>query len=371
MKPKPLYEVRHIRDFRDLLGQSADRFSARVLELWTPVQIERALGLMLQLFRDIRYSLDPRYELELVVSRLSWISDYVSTADMKAAIVQARSLLMKGVGSAGSAPGKADGSVRGAVPASPGGNGPFSEADRFDVSRETVRDNDGFSGSFSLEDSLSGGESLDTDGESPPEEEIIANPFAAFKNRLNAGVLGAGKSQAAVVTASAQGSTASASSKPVEQAVSTIPVARAMQSSDVEDSGGPQGVPSQPKIDEPAIPEPAQIDPVSFSALPESLVSFFQTTKNMVATGLSQATGWKEEGSTVHFSVDKPFMHNFLEQDHKAIAEAAAQFLGRPVGIEIHLEASRQGSLANENQGVPKHVEMIRHMFRGTLVGDV
>ena len=44
-----------------LLGQSAERFSAEVLDAWNSVQIERALGLFMQLYRDIRYSLSPRY----------------------------------------------------------------------------------------------------------------------------------------------------------------------------------------------------------------------------------------------------------------------------------------------------------------------
>jgi DNA polymerase-3 subunit gamma/tau len=343
-----------------LLGQSADRFSARVLELWSPVQIERALGLMLQLFRDIRYSLDPRYELELVVSRLSWISDYVSSADMKAAIVQARGLLMKGAGPTGTIPAKTEESVRGAAQNAPGGSGPFSEADRFDVSRETVRENSVSSGSFAGDDSFDGAEPPVSDDGVRPEEEKIANPFAAFKDRLNAGTFGSGKTQS------------STAAIPVSSPVS-VPLSEQPAPSVVpEIQPGVSHIDTLPDSVSAPVQSSAETaaEPVPFSALPESLVAFFQASKNMVATGLSQATGWREEGTTVHFSVDKPFMHNFLEQDHKAIAEAASLFLGRAVGIEIHLDSSRQGAAANGNQGVPTHVEMIRHMFRGTLVGE-
>ena len=69
-----------------LLGQSAERFSREVLDGWNSVQIERALDIFLSLYRDIRYSLSPRYEFELAVSRLCWLSDYVSSADVKKAI---------------------------------------------------------------------------------------------------------------------------------------------------------------------------------------------------------------------------------------------------------------------------------------------
>ncbi len=76
-----------------LLGQSKERFSNLVLNKWNSIQIERGLSLLLNLYRDIRYSLSPRYELELCFSRLAWLSDYVSPAEVKAAIEKARNLL--------------------------------------------------------------------------------------------------------------------------------------------------------------------------------------------------------------------------------------------------------------------------------------
>ena len=77
-----------------LLGNSPERYSSLVLGAWTTVQIERALSIFLQLYRDIRYSLSPRYELELAYSRLCWLASYVSGAEVKKAIDAAQSLLM-------------------------------------------------------------------------------------------------------------------------------------------------------------------------------------------------------------------------------------------------------------------------------------
>ena len=79
-----------------LLGNSAERYSSVVLGAWNTVQIERALSLFLQLYRDIRYSLSPRYELELAFSRLCWLGSYVSNAEVKKAIDAAQGLLMNG-----------------------------------------------------------------------------------------------------------------------------------------------------------------------------------------------------------------------------------------------------------------------------------
>ena len=77
-----------------LLGNSAERYSSLVLGAWNAVQIERALSLFLQLYRDSRYSLSPRYELELAFSRLCWLSSYVSNTEVKKAIDAAQGLLM-------------------------------------------------------------------------------------------------------------------------------------------------------------------------------------------------------------------------------------------------------------------------------------
>lgn len=76
-----------------LIGQRADRFPAAIVNGWSVLQIERGLSLMLELFKDIRFSVDPRYELELAVSRLSWLSDYVSPVQLKQAFEKAAQML--------------------------------------------------------------------------------------------------------------------------------------------------------------------------------------------------------------------------------------------------------------------------------------
>ena len=90
-----------------LLGNSAERYSQTVLKTWNTIQVERALSIYLQLFRDIRYSLSPVYELELAFSRMCWLSEYVSNAEVKKAIDAAQSLLGGVVPSGNTAPGGA------------------------------------------------------------------------------------------------------------------------------------------------------------------------------------------------------------------------------------------------------------------------
>ena len=87
-----------------LLGQTADRYSKKVLGAWNSVQLERGLSLFLNLYRDIRYSLSPRYEIELIFSKLCWLKEYVSPAEIKKAIDSAQSLLMQGAASVPQSP---------------------------------------------------------------------------------------------------------------------------------------------------------------------------------------------------------------------------------------------------------------------------
>jgi len=54
-----------------LLGASPERFADNVVHGYTRGQLERIVSMFLQLYRDVRYSLDPRCELELAIARLS------------------------------------------------------------------------------------------------------------------------------------------------------------------------------------------------------------------------------------------------------------------------------------------------------------
>ena len=65
-----------------VLGSPVERFSAKALEKLSVQQIEYALSLLLDLFRNIRYSLNQQFELELAVSRLSFITKHLSDVEI-------------------------------------------------------------------------------------------------------------------------------------------------------------------------------------------------------------------------------------------------------------------------------------------------
>jgi DNA polymerase-3 subunit gamma/tau len=73
-----------------LLGYSPQQFSEKVLQAFDSIRLEQALAILLACYRDIRYSVSPRFELETAVSKLSWLSKWVSPPELKAALDKAQ-----------------------------------------------------------------------------------------------------------------------------------------------------------------------------------------------------------------------------------------------------------------------------------------
>jgi DNA polymerase-3 subunit gamma/tau len=76
-----------------LLGYGPDRFSAKVRDKLSLPQLEEGLSLLLEVYRNIRYSLSPRFELETAVSKLCWLDLWISPPELRSAIEAARSAL--------------------------------------------------------------------------------------------------------------------------------------------------------------------------------------------------------------------------------------------------------------------------------------
>ncbi len=76
-----------------LLGYRSALFSAKALETFDSVRLEQALDLLLNCYRNIRYSVSPRFELETAVSKLSWLSRWISPTELGEAVENARGVL--------------------------------------------------------------------------------------------------------------------------------------------------------------------------------------------------------------------------------------------------------------------------------------
>jgi DNA polymerase-3 subunit gamma/tau len=112
-----------------LLGYGPDRFSAKVRDKLSLPQLEEGLSLLLGVYRNIRYSLSPRFELETAVSKLCWLDAWISPPELRSAIEAARSAL--GPGSAASPSAVPPLSAGSGSPGPAAGSGPALPAESF------------------------------------------------------------------------------------------------------------------------------------------------------------------------------------------------------------------------------------------------
>jgi DNA polymerase-3 subunit gamma/tau len=76
-----------------VLGYPPSRFSGAVLQKYDAVRLERAGELLYDLYRSIRYSVSPRFELETLVSKLCWLEKWISPPELGDAVARTRELL--------------------------------------------------------------------------------------------------------------------------------------------------------------------------------------------------------------------------------------------------------------------------------------
>ncbi|MFW5712388.1 MAG: DNA polymerase III subunit gamma/tau [Spirochaetota bacterium] len=117
---RTLLFLRHGIERESLLGYHPDRFPAKVREAFSAPQLEYAIEQLLILYRDIRYSLNQRFELELMLSKLSSLREHLSSQELMTKIKQLRAEIA-GEGTAPAdmqaAPATASGPIQAAAPA--------------------------------------------------------------------------------------------------------------------------------------------------------------------------------------------------------------------------------------------------------------
>ena len=88
--------IRHNIKKESLLGFNVERFSKTAISAFTVQQLEYAVELTFQLYRDIRYSLNQRFELDILLSKMSSLSAYISPDNIMNNIGMLRNELLNG-----------------------------------------------------------------------------------------------------------------------------------------------------------------------------------------------------------------------------------------------------------------------------------
>lgn len=85
-----------------LIGVRKDRYNNTVIEIFSASRTETALSILFSLYRDIRFSLNPRFELELSLSRLSQLNRFLTKTDILEELYILKQQLMKQISLQGS-----------------------------------------------------------------------------------------------------------------------------------------------------------------------------------------------------------------------------------------------------------------------------
>ena len=80
----------------NVLGEQVRSFPAEIQNAFNEEQLEAALDMFLNLYRDIRYSLNPRFELELAMSKLTKLRYVASTASIIEQLARLKNDLING-----------------------------------------------------------------------------------------------------------------------------------------------------------------------------------------------------------------------------------------------------------------------------------
>ena len=81
---------------RNVLGSQISSYHQEVLDAYSEEQFEAALDMFLSLYRSIRYSINPRFELELAVSRLFRLRYMYSNAEVLRRLTELKNDLISG-----------------------------------------------------------------------------------------------------------------------------------------------------------------------------------------------------------------------------------------------------------------------------------
>ena len=325
-----------------LLGNNVERYSKAVLEKWNPIQLERALSIFLTLYRDIRYSLSPRYEIELTFSRLCWLSEYVSNAEVKKAIDAARGVLM-GAGAGISTPVAASAAPsEPAAPVEPVKSAPLPEGmPRFSALQEPDTPEGDTANPFAnggpLPPEQSVGAAFEpmgpieppadyddgwTNTDTPPEED------EAYEEQLQA-----------------------------EQAQASYEESLQQQEASVK---------AQPQLDEHFTTADGR--DMTIAQLRGTMIAELAVNEGFIASALDRTNLWKVSENGVETTIESSLDLQLLQKNAAAIADRLTKICGRQMQFIVTEQKQESQAEQQEPKEIPAQVQTLVDAFKGTIV---
>jgi DNA polymerase-3 subunit gamma/tau len=362
-----------------LLGYSAERFSSIVVESLNSKQIEQALSILLNVYRDIRYSLSPRFELETAISRLSWLRRWIAPSELKEQVDILRSSILN--------------PHRGAFQTAAFAPQPRTSADReapetyarLQEPIPTVASQAGIERAPSLTEGFkqylaARASQRDYNG-FPIQSSKIGNHVE--NTTVAVGTAGAGAMASAGGTAPAEAIAMAATIAPAAQAKSAAPVvpaatmapAASAQAVATAEPAVPVSLTEQTEAKAQEAPKGRHLEPDQISDLRQELINLLKKERGMLASGLEKTADWRlelanPEGPSLIIPARDRLSADLLQKEKHSISGALHQMGYTQLQIAITMVEPKDlagGEPGVDNQ-IPPAVETVRKLFRGTIV---
>ncbi len=361
-------------DRESLLGASPASFSPRVLEALSSEQIERALGELLDLHRSIRFSVDPRFELELAVARLARLPSYISQAELSRTIAGLKRRALAGPG------GQAQAQNSPAL-------GQAGQVSRMPPSPEEKKKPElptSLKSAFSSLAAIVGGEASAGDGADAPERVVAYGPGPGAKSQGQAAARAPspGPSKADEMWAEHPEPLPPPASPPPAQAAPTtmsipIPPPQADSGEGEYDEDGEGDESYGIDYSRPTAAGSASLGPSAGAPGPgparegedvkKAVLEALGRSSPLLSSGLTTSLPWKlEEGRLVI-----PFRNGMEESVVKAelgsLSQTVAKVLGRSLKVELRVDRQEIQAVSSgiSPEGLEDAATIVARVFRG------
>ncbi len=332
---RTLLFLRHGIDRETILGYHPDRFPQKVREAFSPSQLEYAIEQLLLLYRDIRYSLNQRFELELMLSKLSSLSEHLSSRELMAKIKALRAELA----GEGPPPDEERGGV-GAPQYAPHahhadeGPRPSQEAQKKSPLNKTAQ--------------KSAAEAPPT----PPHPHSSLDPTTTEAAAEGAAV------PAAAGQRSEQGSTLESRPVPPHGEVNSEEP-REIQGAKAD---SPVNVASASQADPPASPVSRTLGKNEI----EKVIDEVKQSPTLAST-LGKVCTWKIEGDHLRLACDSNYAMRKLKEEVSVLKDKITEVLGTRLEIKVEVrDTSETAEAGPDNKD--DQVELVKKVFRGEIV---
>ena len=371
-----------------VIGIRVDRIPQEIREGFSREQLEAANEIVLQLYRDLRYTVNQRFDLELALSRLANLRSYLApeqlvkrVEDLQHELIHSAAHHVRqddqvgqeitGSGTENAVPPSSD-------TAAPSGSAPPRDTDTSAASDATTgAQPDGAPNptttTTGAPTTTTGAPTANAGATAGAQPTIGAQPTGApTSNSSGPGAptttsLGSTNASGSTTALASNNASASTTAPTTSSSVTSVAPNEPVTPNEPATAPGESTTPP----DEPIVPDPDA--PPALRGITsdqvEAIIARFRTQRISVAAILASARAWILEGERLVIGFKDNFAAHALDPDRDVVRQAALHVLDLDsLKVELVVDGAQSGD--GSGTELPENIEMIRRVFRGEVVED-